>query len=195
MGMWLLHLLQYEVITGLRNELLCYVSWTGCWVMCFMRHEQTCQPLLVIPVPSLSFPSSIFHPPFLFHTTLVTHCVARQGHVGSQLIRAKKSWILCVCVRVCVHARGRNHKNNGKHLTTNRPRGPPLLSLLLDAMPFVAFLKLCLWQIPQIGICRKHIRAFTGPGGPLGQHPSSFYRGHCREQDQAESKCPVMRMF
>lgn len=94
MGIRLLNLLQYEVITGLWSEQLCDGNWTGCRVMCFMgRHASHCwqyQPHLS-PSPPL-----ICHPSFLFHTTPVTHCTVRRGHVGSQIARAKKSWLLCV---------------------------------------------------------------------------------------------------
>lgn len=85
-GMSLLNLLRYEVITGLRSELVCIESRTGCWVTCFMAD---------MPVTAGHNRVSSYRPA-LFHTTLVTHCSVQRGHVGSQLSWAKKSCMLCV---------------------------------------------------------------------------------------------------
>lgn len=150
----------------------CNVEWTGCWVMSFIRHGQTCQLLLVLPVPSLSFPAFIFHPPlFLFHTTLVTHCVARQGHVGTQLIRAKESLILRACV--CPWKRV-IPKKQWQAFNYHQSQRASSTFLVARCKTFSIFF----WNCSQNEvICRKHIKAFTGPRGPLGDQPAACTEG------------------
>lgn len=148
----------------------CNVEWTGCWVMSFIRHGQTCQLLLVLPVPSLSFPAFIFHPPlFLFHTTLVTHCVARQGHVGTQLIRAKESLILRVCPWKRVIP-----KKQWQAFNYHQSQRASSTFLVARCKTFSIFF----WNCSENEvICRKHIKAFTGPRGPLGDQPAACTEG------------------
>lgn len=77
------------------------VKWTGCWVMCVTRHGHSrrashCWCYQSHPFLSpLPFPRSFIILSY-FHSTVMTHCVSQQGHVGSHLVWAKKSWILCV---------------------------------------------------------------------------------------------------
>lgn len=81
--------------------LLC-VNWTGCWVMCFMKHGQTCQSLLVMPVPSLSFPSSYLSSsfPLSHHNGDALRCAAGTCGLTAHQSQEKLN-IVCVCVCPC----------------------------------------------------------------------------------------------
>lgn len=119
-GMHLLNLLCYEVITGLRSELVYIETRTGCWVMCFMAD-------MPVTAGNNSYLPSLL--PLSHHTgdTL------QWGHVGSQLHWAKKSCMLCV------HGTEWCHKKTmtGVHL----PTSSNVLCFPFCSILFVAFLK------------------------------------------------------
>lgn len=81
--------------------------WTGCWVMWFYeacRDLPASQPLVVMPSQFLLVLPFIFYPWLLSHRAgdaLRCMWTALQGHVGSQLVGAKKSWVwVCPWKRV-----------------------------------------------------------------------------------------------
>lgn len=94
------------------------VTSTCHWVMCFMSHGLTWQPLCLTrtsPVASL--------PPFV----ILFPSFTQRGHVGPQHSRAKKSWIVCVCGDV----KRWYHKSNGKYLCIYLARWDAVVNLFL----------------------------------------------------------------
>lgn len=81
--------------------------WTGCWVMWFYeacRDLPASQPPVVMPSQFLLVLPFIFYPWLLSHRAgdaLRCMWTALQGHVGLQLVGAKKSWVwVCPWKRV-----------------------------------------------------------------------------------------------